>query len=133
MTDYQKQAIDFLNATSTAFTAKFSKNDYHFEDDKQRRDIYHCTLKNKLHRFTFKFGQSTNNSTGYGTNPPTAYDVLACLTKYEVNTFDDFCADYGYDNDSRKAFKIYKAVKREWENIKLLWSGEQLEQLREIN
>ncbi len=30
---------------------------------------------------------------------PTAYDILACLTKYEVGTFDDFCSNFGYDTD----------------------------------
>ena len=65
--------------------------------------------------------------------PPTAYDVLACLTKYPVYSFEDFCNEYGYDKDSRKAFKTYKAVKREWENVAILFNDAELEQLREIN
>lgn len=64
--------------------------------------------------------------------PPTAYDVLAYLTKYPIYDFADFCSEYGYDQDSRKAYKTYKAVKREWENIAILYNDDQLEQLREI-
>ena len=63
---------------------------------------------------------------------PTPYDVLACLTKYPVYDFADFCSEYGYDTDSRKAYKTYKAVKREWENVAILFNDDELEQLREI-
>lgn len=64
---------------------------------------------------------------------PTAYDVLSCLTKYPVYDFEDFCSEYGYETDSRKAYKTYKAVKREWENLAILFNDEELELLREIN
>lgn len=130
MTDYQKQANDFLQATETTFTAKFYKHGYHFSGDTDTRNIYSCTLKNDKHKYNFKFGQSIHNSKKC--IAPTAYDVLACLEKHEVGTFDDFCSEFGYDNDSRRAFKTYKAVKREWENIKLLFTTEQIELLQEI-
>lgn len=129
MSEYDKQAIDFLNATSTSFTAKFKETGFYFDGDKETRAIFICVLKNKLHRYRFTFGQSIAN----GKKQPSAYDVLACLTKYEVGTFQNFCSDYGYDIDSRKAYKIYKAVLREWENIKLLFTPEQIEILQEIN
>lgn len=63
---------------------------------------------------------------------PTPYDVLASITKYEVGTFDDFCSNYGYDADSRKAYKTYKEVMKEWKNVELLFTPEQLELLQEI-
>lgn len=132
-TDYNKQATDFLNATSTSFQATFKKHDFYFDGDKEQRDIFRVTLKNKLHTYRFNFGQSINNSTGSGGNKPTPYDVLACVTKYEAGSFDDFCSDYGYDNDSRKAHKIYKAVLREWKNIEKLFTPEQIETLQEIS
>ena len=65
--------------------------------------------------------------------PPTAYDVLASITKYDVGSFEDFCSEFGYDTDSRKAYKIYKAVLKEWKNVELLFTAEQLELLRLIN
>lgn len=131
-TDYQQQATDFLNATSTAFTATF-KDSLHPEWDKQYlHDAFTCTLKNKLHRYRFTFYQSRNESTGTGTNPPTAYDVLAGMTKYEVGSFEDFCSEFGYDNDSRAAYKTYKAVLKEWKNVERLFTSEQIELLQEI-
>lgn len=131
-TDYKQQAFDFLNATSTSFTAKF-KASLHPEWDKQYlHDSFKCTLKNKLHRYSFTFYQSRNESTGTGTKPPTVYDVLAGMTKNEVGSFENFCSDFGYDIDSRKAYKTYKAVLKEWKNVERLFSSEQIETLQEI-
>lgn len=126
-TDYQQQAIDFLNATNTSFKATFKKYDRYFPDDKERRDIYRITLKNDLHRYSFLFGQSIANQG----QAPTPYDVLACLTKYNPYSFEDFCAYFGYDYDSQ-AEKIYNAVCKEWDNINKLFTSEQIEQLQEI-
>lgn len=63
---------------------------------------------------------------------PTAYDVLACITKYNPGEFEDFCADYGYDTDSRKAKKVYKAVVKEWLKVSAMFNAEELEQLAEV-
>lgn len=45
----------------------------------------------------------------------TAADVLHCLisdASSADNTFEDWCADFGYDSDSRKAERTYKACQR---------------------
>jgi len=128
-TNYQQQATDFLKATNTTFKSIYLSHDFYFDDDKEARDIYKISLKNDRHKYSFKFGQSIVNT---GTHP-TAYDVLACLQKYEVGTFENFCGDFGYDIDSRKAYKTYKAVMKEWKNIELLFTSEQLELLQKIN
>lgn len=132
-TDYQKQGADFMKATATQMKVKFSGHKRYFDDDRQSRDVFRITLKNTAHKYSFNFGQSIMDSTGNGDNEPTCYDILACLTKYPVYDFEDFCSEYGYDTDSRKAYKTYKAVKREWENVNKLFTEEQLELLREIN
>ena len=63
---------------------------------------------------------------------PTAYDLLACLTKYEPGTFEDFCGDFGYDTDSRSAEKTYNAVKEEYMKVCSIFSAEEMDQLQEI-
>ena len=63
---------------------------------------------------------------------PNNYDILACLTKNEVGTFDDFCDNYGYNKDSITAKKTYKAVVKEWENVCRIWSDNEIELLQEI-
>lgn len=64
---------------------------------------------------------------------PTLYNVLACLQKYEVGTFVDFCDDFGYDNDSRTAKKTYKAVVKEYDKMCSLFSNDELEVLSLIS
>lgn len=64
---------------------------------------------------------------------PSVYDVLACLTKCDPCTFEDFCSDYGYDEDSRTAERIYFAVQKEYTQLAKLFTPEQMEELAEIN
>ncbi len=64
---------------------------------------------------------------------PSAYDVLSCLTKYDPGTLEDFCSEYGYDADSKKAEKIYLSVREEFINVRQIFTEKQLELLREIN
>lgn len=64
---------------------------------------------------------------------PNAYDILSCLTKYDVGSFEDFCSEFGYDVDSRSAEKIYKAVVKEYEGLSMLYSDEELEEMSEIS
>ena len=75
------------------------------------------------------FGQQMKIVAG---KTPTAYDVLVCLTKYDPGTFEDFCSEFGYDTDSRKAEKTYMAVKDEWQNVCALFTDSEIEQLQEM-
>lgn len=127
--DYQKQAQNFLNKTLTTFEAKFICSDKYFPDDEEPRDIYEITLCRKGKVYSFRFGQSIAHSRAK--LAPTAYDVLACLTKYEPGSFEDFCANYGYSEDSRKAEKIYFDVQKEYSNVKRLFH-DVMEELEEI-
>jgi hypothetical protein len=63
---------------------------------------------------------------------PNAYDVLACLEKYDIGTFEDFCSNFGYDVDSRTAEKTYLAVCDQYKNLCALYSDDELELMAEI-
>ncbi len=63
---------------------------------------------------------------------PGAYDLLASITKYEVGSFEDFCGEFGYDTDSRRAEKTYEAVKEEYAKVCSIFTDEEMEQLQEI-
>jgi len=77
-------------------------------------------------------------------NPPSAYDVLSCVTKSDPGTFDEFCSEYGLSNvstpetyDELKNYRtkdkaIYKAVAKEWSSISDFFTAEELEELQEI-
>ena len=61
------------------------------------------------------------------------YDILATLTKYDPIDFNNFCLDFGYNTDSIKALKTYKAVVKEYKAVvRLFGDGDILDELREI-
>ena len=62
---------------------------------------------------------------------PSAYGVLACLTKSDPGTFNEFCYEYGFNNDSIKALDTYRAVQEEWSGVRRMF-GDCLEELAEI-
>ncbi len=171
-TDYNQQAIDFLQATNTVFTAKYVKAGEYFDEDKKERDIYEIELTRGNRSYAFRFGQSIACSGQYilldsrlkaqfgrsfcnevefkknnlryqrphgyviknkAFAAPDAYSVLACLTKSDPGTFDNFCSDFGYDTDSKRAEKTYEAVKEEYINVCRLFTDEEIEKLQEIN
>jgi hypothetical protein len=156
-TDYQKQGIDFLEKTGTTFKAEKIGHFPYFEDDKESRDVYQVTLTRNGKTYSFRFGQSIAHSKPYidkqrdeftrrddrFTNrieaakkypyvELSAYDVLAAVTKSEPGTFSDFCSDFGYDTNSRKAEKTYFAVQEEYKNTHRLFA-DVMDELNEIN
>lgn len=126
--DYEKQAEDFAKKAGVTLTIVSSKYGPYFEGDKQSRHIFKCRLKTPKGQYTFEFGQSINN----GDKKPSMYSIFTCLEKYGYADFNDFCANMGYDTDSRKAERIYKAVVKEHEAVERLFTPEQIEELKEI-
>lgn len=101
----------------------------HFVTDKELRFIFKMKLSKGKKSYTFKFGQSIAK----GQEEPTMYDVLSCLQKYDVGSFENFCSEFGYYEYSRAEERIYKAVLKEYEAMERLFSSEELEVLQEIN
>jgi hypothetical protein len=64
---------------------------------------------------------------------PSEYSILSCLTKYDPGSFEDFCNEFGYDEDSRTAERTYNAVVKEWLNVCMIWTDDEIEELQEIN
>lgn len=174
-TNYEKQAIDFLEKTGCTMEIKFKENRRYFPDDKEARDVYDIKITRGNRVWVFEFGNSITDSefvAVYGRSrykipsemrtktlheitryvrfnlqpdfgrvaadkiimpkPPTEYSVLACLTKYDIGTLDDFCCEFGYDSDSKTADRVYAAVKEEWLNVCRIWNDSEIEELTEI-
>jgi hypothetical protein len=131
MDEYLKQAKDFLEKTNTKVNIRFKKFGKHFFDDKEARNIYRVTIRRDKRSFSLNFGDSIKNSME-GTTP-NEYDILACLTKHDVGSFENFCDEYGYDYGSRRAEKTYHAVCDEYDNVCKIWSDGEIEMLQEIN
>ena len=68
---------------------------------------------------------------------PTAYDILFCLggDSYVSDDFDDFCYEYGYDNEPgpkrTKARKIWKLCLAQNEKLRRCFTEEQIDEMRE--
>lgn len=171
---YDRAASLVQEELEIGFKAEFKEHGFHFEDDKNKRDIYTITLSRGTRSYSFQFGQSIfhsgkwighkilcNNKFGrylfsdqalkdfpelsgkigkeyheIKRNPnfqePTIYSVLACLTKHDPGDLQEFCDEFGYDIDSKKAEKVYNAVLDEFNNMKMLFSDNELEILQEI-
>ena len=124
-TDYNKLGIDF--ATKVGLTMKIVSTRYgkHFEGDKDNRYIFRITLRRNKKSYTFDFGQSIAS----GNEVPSIYDVLFCLQKTDVGSYQDFCSEFGYDmykisgaGFNRVTLKLYKAVCKEFNAVDRLFS-----------
>jgi len=129
MTDYEKQAKEFLKRVRGSIEIQFVEYGRHFYDDKESRNIYRFTIKRGGKSYTARFGQSIASTEK--DEAPRNYDILACLTKYDPGTFEQFCSEFGYETDSRKAEKTYKAVVKEWVGVERVF-GDVLEGLQAI-
>lgn len=126
MSEYTKQANDFANK----YGVKLSVLSHRWGvmwNDKQLRCIFKMRLTRNRKTYTFEFGQSIMN----GSKEPTMYDVLSCVQKYDCGTFENFCAEYGYNDDSRTAERTYKACCKEYASMERLFS-DCMEELQEI-
>ena len=93
--------------------------------DNVERNTYRATIKTPMGTMWVKFWDSINN-TQKGCMPE-EYDILACLQKYDVGSFEDFMCEFGCEDR-----KTYKAVCREYEKVCRCFTPEQIELLQEI-
>lgn len=130
--DYQKQANDFGKKHGVKLTVLDKDYKQHFDSDKEKRWVFHLNLSRNGKSYTFDFGQSI----AAGNKTPIMYDVLACLQKYDVGSFEDFCDEFGYNDLPLSAYKAtkktYKAVCKEFEAVKRLF-GDVIDELCEIS
>jgi hypothetical protein len=126
-TNYDKQADDFAKKHGLKLQI-LGKRRGSMWGENTERSIFKCKLSRNGKSYTFDFGQSV----AAGCDLPKMYDILACLTKYDPINFKDFCAEYGYNEDSIRAAKVYRAVFQEWKAIDRLF-GDIIEELQEIN
>ena len=139
--EYEEQAIDFLKYTNT--TMKIERIDYRTDGLCMNRGShfdYEITLKRNRKSWQFQFCDSVN---AYKKDElPTAYDILACLQKYEVEEdFHDFCMEYGYEEyneniygrmlKNKEAQRIHKACLKEYKNVMRLFE-DVIDELAEI-
>ncbi len=115
LSEYDQQANDFLArfGISLAITRKdpFGPGPAPaWAEEGQPRGIAYnvCIAKEGRAAVCFDFWGSKNDMDRG--EDPTAYDVLACISRdiHCPESFEEFCADYGFDEDSRKAYATWE-------------------------
>ena len=131
MSEYVKQAKDFLakaNATMQITPLGLDRNKKW--NDKEFRNTYRVTIVTPKGSMWVKFWDSIHNKM-HGLKP-NEYDVLACLQKYDVGTYENFLSEFGYDPYDKHSKEIYKGCVSEYERLCRVFTDEQMEELREI-
>lgn len=68
--------------------------------------------------------------------PPMPAEVIGCMISdarcADGNTFEDFCSEFGYDTDSRKALEIYLACQDVVHALRRLFTSEMMDQLSNL-
>ena len=147
MTQYDKQAKDYLDKYGLKIDWLYMGRSKYFDDDKETRDVYTFVLRRmgraangelcdipNAPRFSGKFGNSINDSNEQPGKHPSAYSLLASLSG-DVNipdNFEDFCSYYGYDTDSIKALKSWKRCDKYAKRLRVFLTKEMQEELQEI-
>lgn len=159
MSLYDAQAQAWATKWGVSMSLSFTGHRKYFTGDADTRDTYSVTLKRGSRSMVFDFGASLMGSklrpesdgphwrkvrsnpgpTGshnpakhpHGVaKPPSLYDVLACISKDDPETFEDWCSSFGADPDSRKALDTFLAVQKEASDFRGL-CGNDPEMLRE--
>ena len=82
--------------------------------DDSSMDHWRCRLRNDGKSMTVYFSKGS----GHNGAAPTLDEVLETLASDSAGVdnardFEDWCSEYGYDTDSRKAERTYKAIEKQ--------------------
>jgi hypothetical protein len=99
-------------------------------DLKYPMDHWKCVLRFDGRRMTITFSMGS----GHHGKEPEINDVLYCLasdanTVENARSFEDWCGDLGFDTDSRRAEKLWKASEKEAAKLEGLLGRELYEDL----
>lgn len=119
---YKREAIDAVNQLASDNAGMLTVDDY------RARDI----LKEVLGKNITRAHARRAHDALLAELAPTSYDILAALDQLHAESFEDFCAEFGYDEDSRRAFRTYRELVEQDRRLRQLFNHDELEQLAEI-
>lgn len=135
-TDYDQQALDWLSKHEIEIRLELSNTKSPLWQDDLKHNHYKVTLRKKNEpkkpRLTFDFWDSHYNTVN-GAHP-SDYDILSCISS-DANCpekFEDFCGEYGYNEDSRKAEQTFKACRTFADKLNRFLTSEEIESLQNI-
>lgn len=133
---YEKQALDFCKKHNVQIHVVKSGTVQGFPNCKHDRHMTHIRNRVKITTALGSFGFYFYGSYAdwqYG-RKATPYQILADIACYiyTPDNFNDFCAEYGYDDDSMSAFRVFKGSRKMSDNLHKYFTEEQLTDLAEI-
>ena len=117
----KKTIDDFIKENKISIHCEYSNGNPTMNDlESSRMNHYKVTLKRKYKlkgnhldsRYGFKRITLFYSQGSYFTNNPKVEDVLDCLKSdylASLDSFNDFCDEFGYSNDSIRSKKTYEA------------------------
>ena len=132
--EYEINAEQFCKRNNVKITISYKDVEYGRIVKGSYNNLYRARIDRNHKTYSFDFHDSVYN---YLRNErPTKYDVLACLTKYEVyGDVWDFATEFGYEITSKEEYRnverIFKAVQKEYKNVLRLF-GDVIDELWEI-
>ena len=132
--EYDTQAEQFLTSNGIKFRATLSDTKSpEWSVNGRHGHHYRVTLSKPAKRLTFDFWSSISDKL-IGVKTVCPYDVLACVNgdAYCPETFKDFCAEYGYDEDSIKALQTFRRCSAFAKRLRVFFTEAELTQLQEI-
>lgn len=114
-----EKLTDFIAKHRITADASYADANPNMDDDGTRMDHWRVRLQRPGKRMSVYFSMGL----GLGGREPGTADVLDCLASDAASVenardFEDWCAEYGYDTDSRKAHRTYTVCKRQAERLR---------------
>lgn len=128
MREYDIQAKEFLRRANATITITYIDRRKNTDwGDTFERPFFRVNITTPLGLYGFFFWGAVMDET------VSEYDVLSCLEKYDYGSFNNFCNEFGYDNDSIKAYRTYEKCISQYRSLCKIFTTKQMEELREIN
>jgi hypothetical protein len=125
MTADMRTARQFAEDNRVRLACEWADANPHM-DGSDRMDNWRCKLRCGRRAMTVYF------SKGFGHNgkEPDVAEVLDCLASdaasvENAGSFEDWCGEYGYDTDSRKAEATYRLIEKQAAKLKALLGADE--------
>lgn len=118
---------------------QYKDYNFYFDEDKDKRVILNIYISRGKKEIDFTFGMSINDSdilldnssNNEKTKKEMLYTVLSCCSSdfYCPIDFEEFCSEFGYDTDSKKAENIWKLCLKQSSKLHKIFSEEEIDYL----
>lgn len=120
----------FVEKYKIRLVAEWEDENPYMPDSARSMDNWKCVLRTGNRRMTVHFSKGF----GHGGKEPEAREILSCValdsSGYDnARDFEDWCSNYDYDTDSRKAEKTWKQIERQAKSLRKFLGDEGYDEL----